>query len=81
MKTELNSNNEDQIKISNSLIESSEEMKNIYAKYLQNHSNVISIIKNVIINIKYRIKFEISTVYIYIYNRTFNVVVLSNSNI
>ena len=40
---------EDEIKIGLCLIESSENIKMTYAKYLQNHSNVDSLIKKVII--------------------------------
>ena len=50
LETELSSNNDEEIKIGACLSESSDDMKLVYAKYLQNHPNVAAIIKNVIGN-------------------------------
>lgn len=47
LEHELESKADNDIKIGKSLTEFSEEMKIIYAKYLQNHSNVTVLVKNV----------------------------------
>ncbi len=49
LKEEMDCEKEDEIKIGLCLIESSENMKMTYAKYLQNHSNIDLLIKKVVV--------------------------------
>ncbi len=47
LDAELNEKNLENIRIGLKLIEVSDEMKDIYAKYLQNHANITLLLKNV----------------------------------
>ncbi len=47
LDAELNEKNLENIRVGLKLIEVSDEMKDIYAKYLQNHANITLLLKNV----------------------------------